>query len=228
MRLLKACKMSLIVDTFNIWMYSRAIFELEKQALTKPAFWTRFALIFKNFSLFFQIMHLRFQVSTKLVFQASIELVLQDWKRTYGCKTNCAFQKNDAFLTPFFQALFQTRVFIGSTSQTSHTTSNHTANLYQTKPIKKLIKATNQNQTTHITQNHTAKQHQIKLTRTWAKATDHKPNNSHHSKSHCKTSSNQVNQNINQRNNSQTKQLAQPQTTLLLFIFFIFYLLLFC
>ena len=185
MKFLKACKMSLTFDIFSIWMYSRAIFELEKQALTKPAFWTRFALIFENFFIFFQIMYLRFQVFTKLVFQASIELVLQDWKRTYGCKTNCAFQKNDAFLTPFFQALFQTRVFIRSTSQTFHITSNHTAKTYQTKPTKKPIKATN-----------------------------HKSNNSHHPKSHCKTPPNQVNQNISQSNRSQTKQLTLLKVTL--------------
>ena len=166
-------------------MYARAIFELEKQAVTKPAVWTRFALIFENFSFFFQIMYLRFQVSTELVFQASIELVLQDWKWTYGGKTNCAFQKNDAFLTPFFQALFQTRVFMGSTSQTSHTTSNHTAKPYQTQPTKKSIKVTN-----------------------------HKPNNSYHPKSHCKTSPNQVNQNISQSNRSQTKQLTPLKVTL--------------
>ena len=113
------------------------------------------------------------------------ELVLRDSRKPGKFETDSGFQKNDAFLTPFFQALFQTRVFIGSTSQTSHTTSNHTAKPYQTKPIKKPIKATN-----------------------------HKPNNSYHPKSHYKPPPNQVNQNISQSTRSHTKQLIPLKVTL--------------
>ena len=61
----------------------------------------------------------------RFVFQASAEPVLQDSRRICGCKTYSRFQKSEYLKNHVFRASLETRVFIGSTSQTTHTIQNH-------------------------------------------------------------------------------------------------------
>ena len=50
---------------------------------------------------------LRKLIAGGLVFQASTELVLQDSRKPGKFETDSGFQKNDAFLTPFFKPYFR-------------------------------------------------------------------------------------------------------------------------
>ena len=107
MRFLKACKMSLTFDTFSIWMYSQAIFELEKQALTKPAFWTRFALIFEYFPCFFKLCIWDFKSPPSSYFKSQKSSFYKTEKEYTVVKRTVRFKKMTHFWPLFFKPYFR-------------------------------------------------------------------------------------------------------------------------
>ena len=102
---IKACFSSSKIAREYIQILKMSKVRLILQAFRNLIFWLIFQFWMRMN--FMKIGLLSKLIAGGLVFQASTELVLQDSRKPGKFETDSGFQKNDAFLTPFFKPYFR-------------------------------------------------------------------------------------------------------------------------